>query len=153
MTSRNKKAYFNHLCELVIKHFFNGDSDREIGKKVLIPRDSVHYIITKYKSIKSIRNLKGRGQRRKTSTHTDHILQRKVKTNRRESVASVKAEPENELKIIISESTIRHGLHEVGLYGRVARKKPYINKVNRRKRLEYAKTYREKLLGFWNKML
>ena len=43
-------------------------------------------------------------------------------------------------------------MHEVGLYGRVARKKPYVNKVNRRKHSEYAKTYREKSLGFWNKM-
>ena len=32
-------------------------------------------------------------------------------------------------------------------------KKPYINKINRRKRLEYAKNYREKPLGFWNKVL
>ena len=32
-------------------------------------------------------------------------------------------------------------------------KKPYINKINRRKRLEYAKNRREKPLGFWNKVL
>ena len=59
-----------------------------------------------------------------------------------------KVELENELKVIISESTIRRRLHEVGLYGRVVRKKLYVNKVNRRKRLEYAKNYREKPLGF-----
>ena len=71
-----------------------------------------------------------RGRRRKTSIHTDHILQRKIETNRRKSTASVKAELENELKVIISESTIRRRLHEVGLYGRVARNLPYVNKVN-----------------------
>ena len=49
----------------------------------------------------------GRGRRRKTSTHTDRILQRKVKTNHRKSAASVKAELENELKVVISESTAR----------------------------------------------
>ena len=107
----------------------------------------------KYKSTKYIGNLMDRGRGRKTSTYTDRILQRKVKTNRRKSVASVKAELENELKMIISESAVRCRLHEVGLYGRVARKKPYVNKVNRRKRLEYAKSYREKPLGFWNKVL
>ena len=68
-------------------------------------------------------------------------------------VASVKAELENELKIIILESTVRRQLHEVDLYGRVACKKPYVNKVNRRKCLEYAKNYREKPLSFWNKVL
>ena len=95
----------------------------------------------------------GRGRRRKTRTHTDRILQRKVKTNRRKSASSVKAELESELKIIISESTVHRRLHEVGLYGRVTRKKSYLNKVNRRKRLEYTKNYREKPLGFWNKVL
>ena len=153
MTSTNKNEYSSDLCELVIKHFLNGDSERQIAKKVLIPRDSVHYIIAKYKSTKCIRNLMGRGRRRKASTHTDRILQRKVKTNRRKSVTSVKAELESEVKVIISESTVGRRLHEVSLYGRVARKKPYVNKINRRKRLEYAKNYREKSLGFWNKVL
>ena len=64
----------------------------------------------------------GRGRRRKTSTHIDRMLQRKVKTNCRKSVASVKAELENELKVMIPELTIRRRLHEIGLYGRAARK-------------------------------
>ena len=85
--------------------------------------------------------------------NTDRILRRKVKTNRRRTVSSVKAEFEDKLKVITSESTVRRRLHEVGLYGRVARKKLYANKINRRKRLEYAKNYREKPLGFWNKVL
>ena len=93
-----------------------------------------------------------RARRRKTSTHTDHILQRKVKTNRRKSVACVKAELENELKVMIPELTIRRRLHEIGLYGCVARKRSYVNKANRRKLSEYAKNYREKPLGFWNKV-
>ena len=153
MTSTNKKEYSSDLHQLVIKHFLNGDSELETAKRVLIPRDSVHYIIAKYKSTKCIGNLMGRGRRRKTSTHTDCILQRKVKTNRRKSAASVKAELERQQKVIISESTVHRRLREIGLYGRVTRKKPYVNKINRRKRLEYAKNYREKPLGFWNKVL
>ena len=100
---------------------------------MLILRDSfsVHYIIAKYKSTKCIGYLTGQSRRRKTSTHTDHILQRKLKIYRRKSIASVKTELENELKVIISELTIRRRLLEVGLYGCIARKKPYGNKVNR----------------------
>ena len=95
----------------------------------------------------------GRGRRRKTRTYADRILQRKVRTNRRKSVSSVKAEVVNELIVIVSKLTVRRRLHEVSLYGRVARKKPYVNKINRHKHLEYAKNYREKPLGFWNKVL
>ena len=39
-----KKEYSYDLRELVIKHYLNGDSEREIAQKTLIPRDSVHYI-------------------------------------------------------------------------------------------------------------
>ena len=63
----------------------------------------------------------------------------------------MKVERQNELNnITISETTIRRRAHEVDLFCQVARKKPYINKVNRGKLLEYARTYREKPLGFWN---
>ena len=58
-----------------------------------------------YKSTKCIGNLMSRGPRRKISTHTDHILQQKLKTNHRALAASAKAELENKLKAIISEST------------------------------------------------
>ena len=90
----------------------------------------------------------GRDRRQKPSIHAVHILQQKVKTNRQKSVASVKAELDIELKIIISESTVHRRLDEVGLYGRIARKKPYVNKISRHKRLKCDKNYREKPLGF-----
>ena len=43
--------------------------------------------------------------------------------------------------------------HEAGLFARVARKKPYIKKINRAKRLNYARIYRKKFLDFWNRVL
>ena len=48
----------------------------------------------------------------------------------------------------MSEQTVRRRMHEVGLNGRVAREKPYVSSVNRSKRLEYARHYREKPLGY-----
>ena len=60
----------------------------------------------------------------------------------------MKIEIESELGIAISEQTVRRRLHEIGLKECVTRKKPYVNKVNRGKRLEYAKAYREKPLGY-----
>ena len=105
-------------------------------------------MIAKYKLTKYIRNIIGRSRKRQTTTHTDRVIQRKIKVDRRKSASNVKAELQTELDITISESTISQRAHEAGLYGRVARKRPYVNKVNRGKRLEYARTYREKPLGF-----
>ena len=148
MTPRNKKEYSYDLRETVIKHFLNGAFEREIARKVLIPRTSIHRKIQKYKSTKCMGNIIGRGRKRKTITHTDRLIQRKIKANRRELAAAVKAELETSLNIVISESTVRRRLHEAGLYGRVARKKPYVNQINRGKRLEYTRMHRDKSLGY-----
>ena len=150
MAPRKKKEYSNDLREVVIKHFLNGDSEREIACKVLIPRSSVNYMITKHKSMKCIGNMVGRGRKRKTTIPTDRIIQRQIKTDRRKSSTTVKAELQTGLNITISETTIHRRAHEIGLYGRVARNKAYLNEANRGKRLEYDRTYRKKPLGFWN---
>ena len=73
--------------------------------------------------------------------------------NRRKSALSVKSELKTELDLTISESTIRRRLYEIGFNGRVARKKPYVSKNNRVKRLHYIKTYLKKPLGYWNEVL
>ena len=107
MAPRKKKEYSNDLRDVVIKHFLNGDSEREIVCKVLIPCSSVNYMITKYKSTKCIGNMIGRGRKIKTTIHTNRIIQRKIKADRRKSSTSVKAELQTELNITISQTTIR----------------------------------------------
>ena len=77
----------------------------------------------------------GRGRKRKTTANVDRVIQRKIKVDRRKSALSVKSELQTELGLIISESTIRRRLYEIGLNGRVARKKPYVNKDNQVQRL------------------
>ena len=149
-----KKEYSFHLRETVIELFLNGDSEHDIAGKMVIPQNSVHYIITKYKKkTKRIENIIGRGRKRKTSMHLDRVIQRKVKVDRRKSASSVKIVIESELGITISQQTVRRRLHEIGLKGRITRKKPYVNKINRGKRLEYAKAYREKPLSYWDNVL
>ena len=55
-------------------------------------------------------------------------------------------EIENELGISLHVDTIRKRAHEVG---RVARKKSYMNKINRGKRLKFAKEMLEMPANFW----
>lgn len=153
MAPTKRKEFSHDLREIVIKRFLNGDSERDIAKDLLISRNTVNYMIAKYKSTKCIGNLIGRGRKRKTTTHLDRVIQRKIKTDRRKSSLAVKMELETELNITVSTSTIRWRAHEIGLYGRVARKKPYVSRVNRGKRVQYARKHREKPLGFWNNVL
>ena len=67
MAPRKKKEYSNDLREVVIKQFLNGDSGREIACEVLITRSLVNYMITKYKLMKCIENMIGRGRKRKNN--------------------------------------------------------------------------------------
>ena len=91
----------------------------------------------------------GRGHRRKTTATTDRLILRKVKLDRRKSASAVKVEIENELGISLHVDTIKNRAHEARLFDRVARKKPYVNKINRRKWLKFAKEMLEKLSSFW----
>ena len=60
----------------------------------------------------------------------------------------VEVEIENEQGISLHVNTIRERVHEVGLFGRVARKKPYVNKINRGKRLKFGKEILERPVDF-----
>ena len=148
-----KKEYSFHLRETVIKHFLNGDSEHNIAGKMIIPRNLVHYIITKYKKTKCIENIIGRGRKRNTSMYLDRIIQRKVKADRRKSASSVKIDIEPELGITISQQTVPRRLHESGFKGPLTPQKPYVKKVNRGTSLEYAKTNREKPWSYRNNVL
>ena len=80
--------------------------------------------------------MSGRGRKRKTTSGVDRIMQRKVKVDRRKSALAMKEAIEKDLGVVIRVNTVRNRLHEIGLRGRVARKKPYVNRINRGKRID-----------------
>ena len=110
-------------------------------------------MIDKYKKTKCVQTITGRRRKRKTTVYHDRATHRKIKADRRISASSVKAVIKTGFGIIICEQMVRRGLHEAGFKGRVARKKPYVDKTNRMKRIQYAKKYREQLLCFWDPVL
>ena len=76
-------------------------------------------------------NLSDRGRKQKTTASVDRIIQRKIQVDRRKSAATIKIEIERELDVFIHANTVRNWLHEIGLNGRVAQGKFYVNKINR----------------------
>ena len=78
----------------------------------------------------------GRGHKRKTTTSIDRLILHKIKSNRRILAHAVKAEIESELGISLHANTIRNRAHEAGLFDRIARKKPLVNKFNQDQRLK-----------------
>ncbi|GFV01747.1 transposable element Tc1 transposase [Trichonephila clavipes] len=55
--------------------------------------------------------------------------------------------------VSVSSQTVRNGLHSAGLKARILRKKPYISEVTRKRRLEFARKYKNNPRDFWKKLL
>ena len=146
---RKRKEYSNDFRSLVIKHFQNRNSQRKTAIKTLLPREMVRNIINKYKRTKCIGNLFDRGRKEKTTTTIDRTIQRILKKDGRTSPEKMAAEIKKQLDISVSAQNVRNRTHEIGMFGRVATKKPYINKVNRSKCFKFAKEMLEKPLDFW----
>ena len=111
---------------------------------------STNYSSVYHQSIKCRENLFGRAPKRKT---TNRLIQRKVKLDRRKSASAVKVEIENQLRISLHVDINRNIAHQARLFDRVSRQKPYVNKINRGKRLNFAKEMLEKLSSFWESVI
>ena len=142
----NIRMIFEHKCS----KFLKGLSHRRIVSDVTIPRTSVQKIIQKYKTAKHIQNVKSRGRKRKTIIRVDRLIERKLKCDRSKPSHMAKVKLERHLGVSISERTTKRRANECVLFGRVARKLHYVNKFNRLKRLNFAKTMSNKPLDFWN---
>ena len=107
-------------------------------------------MVDKYKSTKCISHLFGRVGKRKTRATSGRPIQCKLRLDRQKSTSMVEVDIENELGISLHVETIRERAHEVG---RVARKKPYVNKINRGTRLKFGKEILEKSVDFWKNVV
>ncbi|CAF0936612.1 unnamed protein product, partial [Didymodactylos carnosus] len=62
-------------------------------------------------------------------------------------------ELEQELGVVIHRDTVRNCANEISFYGRTARKKPYVNRGSRFKRIKYARPMLKQPFGYCNNVL
>ena len=132
-----KKEYPVDLRQTVIKHIVIQNTKLLTNRLFLELQFIISLISTKKQNAFKI--LSAEAENVRPLYIFTRAIQRKTKADRRKSASSVKAVIETEFGIIISEQTVRRRLHEAGFKGRVARKKPYVDKTNRMKRIQYAK--------------
>ncbi|GFW25778.1 transposable element Tc1 transposase [Trichonephila clavipes] len=77
----------------------------------------------------------------------------RVKIDLKISAPKIAASTSNTLGRSVSAETVRRVLRKAGYNGRVARKKPFIGKRNRVKRLKFAKEHILKPQQFWNEVI
>jgi len=149
----NRKEYSEDLRKRVITMNQDGFSMGKICETLHIPKASIQKMITKFNKEGTVANAPGRGRQRLTTKAEDRFIKRKIKKDRRESAVRLASELIDVLGKKISPQTIRNRLHEDGMHGRIARRKPFINARNRKKRLTWARKHRDVDSSFWEKVI
>lgn len=137
------------LRSRIIIDYKNGLSQRKIAEKFSVSKTAVQKICFKYKSTGSVQNLPRKGRPKATSSREDALILREIKKQPTNSARKVK----ETLNLEVSCKTIQRRLKSSGFLSCIQKRKPLISKVNRSKRLVFAKTHIDKGPDFWNKVL
>lgn len=130
-----------------------GNSQREIARFIGVSQRGVATTLKRYAETHSYADRKRSGRPRKTSKIDDRRIQMLSKRSRFRTVPDIRAEINETLSKPISAATVNRRLHEIGLYGRVAAKKPLLRAVNIRKRLNWAKKHLDWTIDQWKQVL
>jgi transposase len=138
---------------MIIGQHKMGKSRREIIKNLKLVDRTVGMIIKKFEDTGTIADKKRTGRPRKTTKVEDRRIVIISKRNRRLTAPEIAAQINCSRQSPVSVTTVKERLHEVGLYGRVAVKKPLLRPQNKKKRLEWAKQHQNWTINQWNRML
>lgn len=147
--SKRREEFCCHLRNLIVSDCKNKLSYRKIAEKYKVSKSAVYKIYAKYLQHNTVKNLHGRGRKRNTSAYDDRRIVRESRHNPSTTSRNIV----EQLKLNISSRTVRRRLKEAGLKSYVARRKPHISKVNKKKRLAFAKKYINKPLSFWKQVI
>uniref|UniRef100_A0AAY5K4D1 C2H2-type domain-containing protein n=2 Tax=Esox lucius TaxID=8010 RepID=A0AAY5K4D1_ESOLU len=148
---RSKELSIDFRDKIVLR-YKSGEGYKKIAKALNVPRSTVCSVIVKWRKFGTTETLPRTGRPAKLSKRTRRALVKEVTENPK---ATLK-EPQSfsaETGETAKRTTISAALHQSGLYGIVARRKPLLSKKHMTCRLEFAKRHlndtesmREKIL-------
>ena len=134
-----RKEYSQDLRLRCVAKSQRGLGAKRIARDLEIPVSSVKTILRAYRKRGHTFSAPRSGRPRITDERTDRRIVRAVEKNRFASAAAIAAEVSDEIGRPVKPTTVRNRLKATGLNGRSSRKKPYLSKVHKSKRLAYAK--------------
>ena len=137
MAAKRRLSYENRVKIAVLRE--EGYSLGVIASKVKCSRSCVSKTLARLKETESLKDRKRSGRPRISSSREDRALARISLHDRRLTSSHLKREWQETSGVQCSARTVRRRLDEVGLHGRVARRKPLLTDRHRRVRLEWAK--------------
>jgi transposase len=112
----------------------------------------IYKLCKKFERQGQVIDMKRVGRKKITSQHDDRVMVRAIMTNRRKSSKDI-ADDLNEAGVRVSSRTVRRRLWQAGLKAKTPRKKPFLNMVQRRKRVEWAKQHIGWTAEQWKKVI
>lgn len=138
---------------IILKLRKEGKTYREIGQIVGRSHSSVQYVVESFNSTGSILSKSRSGRPRKLTEREERTILQAVKRNPRITASKISENIKNSFDKDVHEDTVRKIIKRNGYRSHVARRKPYISEVNRKKRMEFANEYINKPQEFWESVL
>ena len=132
-----RDKYSTEVKYNIISEFKNNKTISEISRIFNIKKSIISRLITKYKATGTVDSQHKGGRRRKTSKRDDKMIKRQIIKDPKVSSGQIV----KDLRLDVSERTVRRRAVEAGLCSYRSAKKPFISAKNRKLRLEFAKKY------------
>ena len=131
-----------------------GFSSREISAKIGCKSHvTILNLKKKYEESGEVKDKKRSGRPRKLNERDERNIVRCLMTNECSNAVQLKKSLQVNDGIDVSSDTVRRVLRRNGLMARIKRKKPLLSKKHRKKRLEFAKRYKDWTVNDWNKVV
>lgn len=138
---------------LIVHMFKEGKSYSDIATLVNCSKKKVYTAVQHYKKHNTTENVSRKKKARKTSSREDALIIREAKKFPHKTAREIRVEIFGVAESAPSVDTVKRRLREAGLPSRVARKKPLLSSNNRKKRLEFARRYRDWTVQQWKNVL
>lgn len=122
----------------------------QISEIVDRPRSTIQNIINRYGKSKSLKNEAKTGRPTKLNQRAQRTVVKKVRQNPKISSSTLAGDVAEECGITVTPRTIRNYLKKDGFNSRSPRRKFFVSKVNKQKRIEFATANVDKPLEYWN---
>ena len=130
-----------------------GYNQTAISRKLSVSRSAIQEIIRKKNETGTVADRKRSGRPRKTTERQDEYLVLSSRRNKRATAAQLRKELENATGINVSKTTVKVRLHEAGIRGCVAVRKPLLSEKHRKNRRQWAKVRKEWGEDEWSRVV
>uniref|UniRef100_A0A669EVF3 Transposase n=1 Tax=Oreochromis niloticus TaxID=8128 RepID=A0A669EVF3_ORENI len=146
------KEHTRQVRDKVIEKFKAGLGYKKISQALNIPRSTVQVIIQKWKEYGTTVNLPRQGRPPKLTGRTRRALIRNAAKRPMVTLDELQRSTA-QVGESVNRTTISRALHKVGLYGRVARRKPLLTENHKKSRLQFATSHVGDTANMWKKVL